>query len=87
MLALMLTGCSHVHHVTPEQFKAELINMNTMYHCQYIGQADGKAYALRKRMPLIGHKWKEEILVTEAKDLGFFPLKPMDPEKINRPFP
>lgn len=69
LVAMVLTGCTSIHQVTPEKFRADLQNMNSLHWCEYIGQADGNAYALRKRAPLIGKEWKRDILYTEVKSL------------------
>ena len=68
----MLTGCSNLTYIESSEFKRqiELNNMQTLYWSEYIGQADGKAFILRKRVPLIGKKMKEEVLFTEADQLG-----------------
>lgn len=64
-----LTGCADIHHVSPEKFESELNNIASFYWCEYIGQADGKAYLLRKTPSFWGDKWKEEILFTELDGL------------------
>ena len=75
---LSLTGCSSLKHVSSAEFERQwqLNDMQTFYWCEYIGEADGRAYLLRKRAPLIGRKWREEILFTEAEQL--------DPEFLKR---
>lgn len=72
MFCCILAGCSRLKHVGPNEFKnqVELGNMQSMASSIYIGQADGRAFLLRKRMPLIGKKWKEEVLYTETSQLG-----------------
>lgn len=82
LVAAALTGCSSLHRVTPKKFQADLQNMNSIYWCEYIGQADGNAYALRKRAPLIGKEWKQDILFTEIKALDPAFLKQLDDAKI-----
>jgi hypothetical protein len=64
-------GCSSLKHIESSEFKRqiELNNMQTLYWSQYIGQADGRAFILRKRVPLIGKKMKEEVLFTETDQL------------------
>ena len=52
-----------------EKFESELDNITSFYWCEYIGQAGGKAYLLRKTPPFFGDKWKEEILFTELDGL------------------
>lgn len=81
LVAATLTGCSSLHRVTPEKFQADLHNMNSLYWCEYIGQADGNAYALRIRAPLIGKEWKQDILFTEIKALDPAFLKHLDDAK------
>ena len=76
-----LTGCSSLHRVTPEKFQADLQNINSLYWCEYIGQADGNAYILRKRAPLIGKEWKRDILYTEVKSLDPAFLQQLDDAK------
>lgn len=78
LLVIILTGCSNLHHVSPARFKHEAAMTQSFYSSEYIGQADGKAYLLRKRIPLIGGKWKEEILCTDAKGLDAVYLKQLD---------
>ena len=67
----LLTGCGGLTHVDAAKFKKqmELNNMQTVYWCQYIGQADGKVYMLRKRAPLVGKSWGEQIWFTEVEKL------------------
>ena len=81
LVAAALTGCSSFHRVTPEKFQADLQNMNSLYWCEYIGQADGNVYALRKRAPLIGKEWKQDILFTEIKALDPAFLKQLENAK------
>ena len=68
----LFTGCSSLKHIESSEFKRqiELNNMQTLYWSQYIGQADGRAFILRKRVPGIGKKMKEEVLFTETDQLG-----------------
>ena len=67
-----LTSCSSLKHLEPSEFKQQidLNNMQTLYWSEYIGQADGRAFILQKRVPLIGKKMKEEVLFTETNLLG-----------------
>ncbi len=57
--------------MTAEEFKRQydLRNMQSVYWADYLGEKDGKVYLLRKRAPLIGKNWKEEILFTEVAGL------------------
>ena len=70
--AYICTGCSSLKHIESSEFKRqiEMNNMQTLYWSQYIGQADGRSFILRKRVPLIGKKMKEEVLFTESDQLG-----------------
>lgn len=67
---LVLAGCASVHHVSPKRFEIEAHLIQTLHWSEYIGEADGKAYLLRKSAPLIGRNWNEEILYTEAAGLS-----------------
>ncbi len=67
---LVLAGCASVHHVSPKQFEIETGLIQTFHWAEYIGEADGKAYLLRKSAPLFGKSWSEEILYTEAAGLS-----------------
>ena len=69
--SLMLSGCSSLKHVDATTFsrQIELNNMQTVVWSEYIGQADGKAYLLHKRLPLVGSKWKEYVWFTEVDEL------------------
>jgi hypothetical protein len=69
-VGLMLAGCSSLHHVPPDTFECYTRNMNSLYWCEYIGQADGKAFLLRKRAPLFWGEMKQDILFTEAARLN-----------------
>ena len=74
--ACVLTGCSSLKHISAAEFKHAIhpnyMQMETlpMYSSEYIGQANGRAFILRKRRPLIGKKWKEEVHFTESDQLG-----------------
>ena len=81
LVAMALTGCTSIHRVTPENFQAFLQNMNSFYLCEYIGQADGNAYILRKCPPLIGKDMKRDILFTEVKTLDPAFLKQLEDAK------
>lgn len=73
LAGMLVTGCSHLKQIPPAEFKRQAdprMNMNSFYWCEYIGQADGKAYLLRKRMPLIGSQCREDILFTPIAELG-----------------
>ena len=75
-------GCTSIHKITPETFQADLQNMNSLYWCEYIGQADGNAYIMRKRAPLIGKEWKQEILFAEISGLDPGFLKKLEEWKM-----
>ena len=68
---LVLTGCSSLKHVDAATFRheIELNNMQTVAWSEYIGQAEGKAYLLRKRAPLIGSTWEKYVWFTEVDEL------------------
>lgn len=70
-LLVFLYGCNELLHVTAEEFKWQYNNRNmqSVYWADYLGEKDGKVYLLRKRAPLIGSKWKEEVLFTEVAGL------------------
>jgi hypothetical protein len=42
----------------------------TMHWSAYLGETNGAVYMLRKTMPLVGSKWKEEVLFTETSGLA-----------------
>jgi len=71
LIFALLYGCNELQHVTAEEFKRQydLRNMQSVYWADYLGEKDGKVYLLRKRAPLLGKNWKEEILFTEAAGL------------------
>ena len=68
---LMLSGCTRLRDISSAEFERqlELNNAQTLSSCEYIGEADGRAYILRKRAPLIDGTWKEEVLFTEIDQL------------------
>jgi hypothetical protein len=70
-LFVVLYGCNELHHVTADEFKWQYQNRNmqSVYWADYLGEKDGKVYLLRKRAPMIGSKWKEEVLFTEVAGL------------------
>jgi len=79
-----LTGCTSVHYVTPKQFQLQANLMQSFHWTEYIGQADGKAYLLRKSAPLLGKNWTEEILYTETGALSPAFLRLLQEAKENR---
>ncbi len=81
LLAMALTGCSSIHKVTPEKFQTDLQVVNSFYWYEYIGQADGKAYVLRKRPPLIGKEMKQDIIFTEVRALNPAFLRQLEESK------
>jgi hypothetical protein len=70
-LLLFLYGCNELVHVSAEEFKWQYDNrhMQSIFWADYLGEKDGKVYLFRKRAPLIGSKWKEEVLFTEVDSL------------------
>jgi hypothetical protein len=70
-IGLMLVGCSSIHHVSPDTFEGYTRNINSLFWCEYIGQADGKVFLLRKRAPLLWGEMKQDILFTEAAGLNW----------------
>jgi hypothetical protein len=84
LVLAVLTGCANVHHVPPKQFQIEANLMQSLQWTEYIGQADGKAYLLRKSAPLFGRKWTEEILFTEVGALSPEFLRQLQKAKEDR---
>ncbi len=76
-LFAFLYGCDELRHVTADEFKWQYQNrdMQSVYSATYLGERDGKIYLFRKRAPLIGSKWKEEVLFTEVAGLDTVFLK------------
>jgi hypothetical protein len=72
LCACLFTGCSSLKHVDAAEFKQqiELDGRQSLYWTEYIGQADGRAFLLRKRVPMMGKKLKVEVLFTEIDKLG-----------------
>jgi hypothetical protein len=66
---------------SPAAMVESLPRLHTFYGCDYIGQADGNAYILRKRAPLIGKEWKKDIQFTEVKMLDAAFLKQLEDVK------
>ena len=83
-LVFILTGCVSVHHVSPKRFQIEATLMQSFSSSEYIGQADGKAYLLRKYPSLVGKKWNEEILYTELGGLSPEFIRKMQEDKAKR---
>lgn len=81
---LLMMGCTSIHRIPADRFRNDLQNMNSLYWCEYIGQADGKVYILRKRAPLIGKEWKQEILFTESAGLDPALLKQLEDQKTKK---
>ena len=81
---LLMMGCTSIHRIPPDRFRTDLQNMNSFYWCEYIGQADGNAYILRKRVPLIGKEWKQDILFTKATDLDPALLNQLEEQKTKK---
>ena len=71
LLTVTLTGCDKPQHVSGAEFKREfeLRDQQTLFWAEYLGEKDGKVFLRRKRAPLIGRKWKEEIWYTETENL------------------
>jgi hypothetical protein len=72
LLALaLLAGCNKPKRVSGAEFKREfdLRNAQTMVWSEYLGEKEGKAFMLRKTMPLVGSKWREEVWFTETNNL------------------
>lgn len=89
-LFAFLYGCNELRHVTADEFKWQYQNrdMQSVYSATYLGERDGKIYLLRKRAPLIGSKWKEEILFTEVAGLDTVFLKTLrEREKASKETP
>lgn len=58
--------------------------MQTFHWSEYIGEADGNAYLLRKSAPLLGKTWNSEILYTETEGLSLEFLKQLQETKKQR---
>lgn len=84
LVMAVLTGCASVHHVPPKQFQIEANLMQSLHWTEYIGQADGKAYLLRKSAPLVGSKWREDIIFTEVGSLSPEFLRQLQKAKEDR---
>ncbi len=82
-LFVFLYGCDELHHVTADEFKWQYQNrdMQSVYSATYLGERDGKIYLFRKRAPLIGSKWKEDVLFTEVAGLDPIFLKNLREQK------
>jgi hypothetical protein len=67
----LLSGCNKPKHVSGAEFKREfdLRNAQTMVWSEYLGEKEGKVFMLRKTMPLVGSKWREEVWFTETNNL------------------
>lgn len=84
LVVVALTGCTRIHHVSPKRFQIEATMAQSFHWTEYIGEADGKAYLLRKSAPLMGRTWTEEILFTETNGLGVEFLKQLQKAKEER---
>ena len=86
---LLLSGCCNLKHVSGQEFTRQIEERNrqTIYCYEHIGQADGKAYILHTRVPLLwGTKLKEKILFTNIEELNdefLEKLKRMKPEQAS----
>jgi len=71
LLSFVLTGCDKPKHVSGSEFKREfeLRNQQTVFWAEYLGERDGKVFLRRKRTPMVGKKWKEDIWFTETENL------------------
>jgi hypothetical protein len=85
---LLLAGCGGPKRVSVEAFQREydLRNHQTVTASEYLGERDGRAYLLRKRMPLLGRRWKEEVWLVDTADLPPAFLERLRQESENRQF-
>ncbi len=73
LLAGLMISCStEPQHVSATEFQKqwEMRDAQTVQWCSYLGVTNGDVYMLRKTMPLVGSKWKEEVLFTETNGLS-----------------
>ena len=71
-LAGLMVSCStKPQHVSAADFQKQwdMRNAQTVHWCSYLGETNGNVCMLRKTMPLVGSKWKEEVLFTETNGL------------------
>jgi hypothetical protein len=72
LLAGLMASCStKPQHVSATEFQKQwgMRHAQTVHWCSYLGVTNGSVYMLRKTMPLVGSKWKEEVLFTETNGL------------------
>lgn len=72
-VAGLVVGCStKPRHVSAADFQKqwEMRHAQTVHWSSYLGETNGNVYMLRKTMPLVGSKWKEEVLFTETNGLA-----------------
>mgnify|MGYP006310090877 CR=1 FL=1 len=83
LLTVMLTGCDKPKHVSGAEFKREfeLRNQQTMFWAEYLGEKNGNVFLRRKRAPLVGKRWKEEVWFTEIENLDPDFLKELKQER------
>ncbi|MFM1770140.1 MAG: hypothetical protein RJA22_2669 [Verrucomicrobiota bacterium] len=73
LLVALAVSCSRKSkHVSAAEFQREfeMRHTQTMRWSAYLGETNGTAYLLRKTMPLVGSKWKEEVLFTGTNGLA-----------------
>ena len=72
LVAAVASGCStKPRHISAAEFQKQwkMRNTQTVHWSSYLGETNGNVYMLRKTMPLVGSKWKEEVLFTETNGL------------------
>jgi hypothetical protein len=72
LVALTASCSTKPKHVSAAEFQREfeMRHTQTMNWSAYLGETNGAVYMLRKTMPLVGSKWKEEVLFTETNGLA-----------------
>jgi hypothetical protein len=65
-------GCStKPRQVSAAEFQKQwqMRHAQTVHWYSYLGETTGNVYILRRSMPLVGSKWKEEVLFTATNGL------------------
>ncbi len=72
-VAWVTTSCStNPKHISAADFQRhfEWRNLQTMHAYSYLGETNGAVYMLYQKAPLVGSKWKKQILFTETNGLA-----------------
>jgi hypothetical protein len=96
LVALTVSCSRKSRQVSAAEFQREfeMRHTQTMRWSAYLGETNGTVYLLRKTMPLVGSKWKEEVLFTETNGLApglleqmsnASKLEPVGPANGNQP--